>query len=291
VTVLPSLAAGSAARLGIVHSTGFRYHGPVVTSYNEARMTPLTTPWQTTLEARLEVSPQASTYRYWDYWGTQVTAFDVRPPHDRLTVTARSVVETFAPAEATDSDVGWEELREPATLDRYAELLAPTPRTEPGEVAIAQVREQVAGLGPAETGERVWPWVSEVMDYVPGATGVHTSAEEAWEVRKGVCQDMAHVAVGVLRRLGVPARYVSGYLLPQADLPVGQTVRGESHAWVEWWAGEWQAWDPTNGTRVGADHVVVGRGRDYDDVPPLRGVYSGTGGSELFVSVEFTRLG
>jgi transglutaminase-like putative cysteine protease len=290
VTVLPSVGAGTAARLGIVHSTGFRYPGPVVTSYNEARMTPLTTPWQTTLEARLEVSPQASTYRYWDYWGTQVTAFDVRPRHDRLTVTARSVVETFSPPAPTGSDVGWEALRAPATLDRYAELLAPTPRTEPGEPAMEQVRERVAGVAPAATGERVCAWVSEVMDYVPGATGVHTSAEEAWAVRKGVCQDMAHVAVGVLRRLGVPARYVSGYLLPRADLPVGETVRGESHAWVEWWAGDWQAWDPTNGRRVGPDHVLVGRGRDYDDVPPLRGVYAGPGGGELFVSVEFTRL-
>lgn len=127
------------------------------------------------------------------------------------------------------------------------------------------------------------------MDYVPGSTGVHTSAEAAWEVRQGVCQDMAHLSVGLLRRLGVPARYVSGYLQPRADLPVGESVTGESHAWVEWWAGDWRAWDPTNGRPVGADHVVVGRGRDYDDVPP-RGVHSGPGGGELVVSVEFTRL-
>lgn len=283
------LATGTPTRLGIVHSTGFRYPGPVVTSYNEARMTPMTTPWQTTLEARLEVSPQASVYRYWDYWGTQVTAFDVRAPHDTLTVTARSVVETFTlPSPPTGAD--WDVLRSPATMDRYAELLAPTRRTEPGEPAMARIRDEVAGLDPRETGERVCSWVAEVLDYVPGSTGVHTSAAEAWEVRSGVCQDMAHVAVGVLRRLGVPARYVSGYLLPRADLPVGEQVAGESHAWVEWWAGGWQAWDPTNGRPAGPDHVLVGRGRDYDDVPPLRGVYAGPGGGELFVSVEFTRL-
>ncbi len=73
-------------------------------------------------------------------------------------------------------------------------------------------------------------------------------------------------------------------------MPVGEAVTGESHAWVEWWAGEWQAWDPTSGRPAGPDHVVVGRGRDDDDVPPLRGVYSGPGGGQLFVSVEFTRL-
>jgi transglutaminase-like putative cysteine protease len=281
--------SATATRLGIVHSTGFRYPGPVVTSFNEARMTPLTTPWQTTLEARLEVSPAASTYRYWDYWGTQVTAFDVRAPHDSLAVTARSVVETFA-APAPGAGPAWEVLRDPATLDRFAELLAPTPRTEPGLPALTRVREEVASLDPADTCRLVCAWVAEVIDYVPGATGVQTSAAEAWEVGQGVCQDMAHVAVGVLRRLGIPARYVSGYLLPRADLPVGEKVDGESHAWVECWAGEWQAWDPTNGRPAGADHVVVGRGRDYDDVPPLRGVYSGPGGGELFVSVTFTRL-
>ena len=276
-------------RLGIVHSTGFRYSGPVVTSYNEARMTPLTTQTQTTLEARLEVSPQASAYRYRDYWGTQVTAFDVRAAHESLTVTARSVVETTDDIDHGPG-VSWDELRDAATLDRYAELLATTRRTEPGEPATAKVLPEVAGLSPAETGARVCTWVSEVMEYVTGATGVHTSAAEAWEVRQGVCQDMAHVAVGLLRTLGVPARYVSGYLLPKSDLPPGQTIRGESHAWVEFWVGDWRPFDPTSGKPVGSHHVVVGRGRDYDDVPPLRGVYSGPGGGELFVSVEFTRL-
>jgi transglutaminase-like putative cysteine protease len=285
-----AVATGQPIRLAIVHSTGYRYPTPAAMSYNEARMTPLTTPSQTTLDARLEVSPQASTYRYWDYWGTQVTAFDVRAPHDSLTVTARSVVETFAPPSAGPG-VDWSTLRSPATLDWYAELLAHTRRTEPGGAAISLARAETAGLAPAEAAQRVCEWVAEVLDYVPGATGVHTSAAEAWEVGQGVCQDMAHVAVGVLRALGIPARYVSGYLLPRAELPSGESIDGESHAWVEWWAGDWHAWDPTNGRPAGADHVLVGRGRDYDDVAPLHGVYSGAGGAELFVSVRFTRLG
>jgi transglutaminase-like putative cysteine protease len=288
VTV-PALTTGPAIRLGIVHSTGFRYAGPVVTSYNEARMTPLTTPTQTTLEARLEVTPHAGTYRYWDYWGTQVTAFDVRAPHEQMTVTARSVVETFA-APPTTTEVGWDELRRPAGLDQHAELLATTPRTVLGGDALALATEVAAGLAPAGAAAAVCRLVCDRLDYVPGATRVTTSGQEAWDVGQGVCQDMAHVAVGMLRALGVPARYASGYLLPRADLAVGESVDGESHAWVEWWAGEWQAWDPTNGRPAGVDHVLVGRGRDYDDVPPLRGVYSGPGGGELFVSVSFDRL-
>ena len=284
-----STQPGGPSRVAIVHRTGFRYTGAVVASYNEARMTPQTTPRQTTLDARLEVTPAATLYRYWDYWGTQVTAFDVRAPHASLTVTARAVVET-APAAPPPTPVSWAVLHDKATEDRFAELLAPTPRTDPGEAATARLTDHVAGLEPAATGEAVCTWVADVIDYVPGATAVHTSAAEAWEVRQGVCQDMAHLAVGLLRQCGVPARYVSGYLLPRTDLAVGEQVDGESHAWVEWWAGGWNAWDPTSGRPVGVDHVMVGRGRDYDDVPPLRGVYSGAPSSELFVSVEFTRL-
>ena len=108
--------------------------------------------------------------------------------------------------------------------------------------------------------------------------------------RKGVCQDIAHVALGALRSVGIPARYVSGYLHPDAGAAVGETVIGESHAWVEWFAGEWRGYDPTNLAEVGELHVLVGRGRDYSDVPPLRGVYAGPGASELFVSVEVTRV-
>jgi len=290
--VTSSVAAptGRPQRLGIVHSTGFHYRGPVLASYNEARMTPMTTPLQTTLDARIEVTPTASTFRYWDYWGTHVTAFEVLVPHDRLTVTARSIVETSRADGPQESRASWTDLATDSCRDRHAELLVTTGRTEPGEEAVALAREVVSGLAPAEAGRAVAEWLPAVMDYVPGATGVHTSAAQAWDVRKGVCQDFAHVAVGILRRLGMPARYVSGYLRPRADAEVGEKVRGESHAWLEWWSGSWQAWDPTNGRPAGADHVLVARGRDYDDVPPLKGIYSGAGAGELFVTVELTRL-
>ena len=100
------------------------------------------------------------------------------------------------------------------------------------------------------------------MKYQPGATGVHSRGEDAWAERSGVCQDFAHITVGALRSLGVPARYVSGYLVPKRDSAVGETSKGESHAWVEFWDDGWIACDPTNGAEVGPDHVVVARGRD-----------------------------
>jgi transglutaminase-like putative cysteine protease len=119
---------------------------------------------------------------------------------------------------------------------------------------------------------------------------VHTSGMQAWAERKGVCQDFAHIILAMLRSLGLPARYVSGYLHPKASAEIGETVAGESHAWVEWWDGEWVGYDPTNGKRVGEQHVAVARGRDYDDVSPLKGMYSGPKSSSLGVIVELTRL-
>jgi transglutaminase-like putative cysteine protease len=290
VTAATHARTGRPHRLGIVHSTGYHYPGAVLASYNEARMTPLTTPTQTTLDSRVEVAPSATTYRYWDYWGTQVTAFEVRVPHDRLTVTARSVVETQPTAEVADAGLSWRDLGDERCRDRFAELLAPTARTEPGEEAVALAADVVAGQLPGAAARSLMEWLAGSMEYVPGATGVHTSAAQAWEVRQGVCQDFAHIGVGLLRGLGVPARYVSGYLQPEADAEVGASVSGETHAWVEWWSGAWQAWDPTNGRPAGGDHVLVARGRDYGDVPPLKGIYSGPGAGQLFVSVQFTRL-
>jgi transglutaminase-like putative cysteine protease len=290
VSTTVALSTERPHRLGIVHGTGFRYPGQFLTSYNEARMTPLTTTGQTGLDAHIDVMPRASTFRYWDYWGTQVTAFEVRVPHDRLTVTATSVVETYPTDVSKAPGHSWADLSTGACRDRYAELLVTSRRTEPGEEAVALAREVVSGLAPADAGRAVAEWLSEVLDYVPGATGVHTSAAQAWEVRKGVCQDFAHVAVGILRNLGIPARYVSGYLQPRSNAEVGEKLRGESHAWIECWSGSWQAWDPSVGRPAGPYHVLVARGRDYDDVPPLKGIYSGAGAGELFVTVELTRL-
>jgi transglutaminase-like putative cysteine protease len=107
---------------------------------------------------------------------------------------------------------------------------------------------------------------------------------------KGVCQDISHVTVGLLRALGLPARYVSGYLHPRRDAAVGEPVTGESHAWVEWWDGAWNGFDPTNSVDVGPRHVTIGRGRDYGDVPPFKGLFSGPKSEGHAVTVEVTRL-
>jgi hypothetical protein len=127
------------------------------------------------------------------------------------------------------------------------------------------------------------------VDYVFGATGVHTRAAEAWEQRSGVCQDMAHLAIGALRAVGIPARYVSGYLMPTRASEIGVPYEGESHAWVQFWDGAWVGVDPTNNILAGDLHIEVAAGRDYGDVAPLAGIFSGGATSHMFVSVEMTR--
>ena len=107
---------------------------------------------------------------------------------------------------------------------------------------------------------------------------------------KGVCQDFAHLSLILLRGMGIPARYVSGYLHPKRNAKVGDTVDGQSHAWIQAWTGEWWNYDPTNDTEINEQYISVGVGRDYADVTPLKGIYSGEGSTDLDVVVEITRL-
>jgi transglutaminase-like putative cysteine protease len=269
--------------------TGYKYAGTVSASYNEARLTPLTLPWQTTLFSQVEVTPGATTFRYYDYWATQVTAFDLHRPHQQLRVVSSSLVECSPPA-APRQLLGWTDLRGDPVADAHAELLTASRLTAVSPELLEASRFLLDGVEPCDAAERIANWVRENVAYVQGSTGVQTSAQEAWDLRKGVCQDIAHLTVGLLRAHGFPARYVSGYLHPKVEAEVGETVAGQSHAWVEWWCGDWMGYDPTNGTPVGTRHVVVARGRDYDDVPPLKGVYHGAPSKHLGVTVEITRL-
>jgi transglutaminase-like putative cysteine protease len=283
---------GGATRLRIRHVTEVSYRGSANASYNEVRMTPLTLPTQTVLDARVAVEPASATWSYWDYWGAQVTAFDLLEPHNRLTVTATALVETTPPGPLA-VPLPRTELTARAEGSRLVEYLIPTPRTAPSQSlaeTAADTAEAVRGLDAHEAADAVIERVRAGLAYRPGATGVQTTAPDAWALGAGVCQDFAHVAAALLRAVGIPARYVSGYLHPRPQAGSFEPVEGESHAWVEYWSGEWSGCDPTNGTRTGESHVVVARGREYGDIPPHKGVYHGAPGSAPTVQVEFTRL-
>ncbi len=271
-------------RLQIEHTTTFRYPTPARASYNEVRQIPVTAARQTTLEARILTTPGAPQYSYSDYWGTQVVAFNVDRPHLELSVLGISLVETQPAVDAPAAT--WEELD--AVTDRHAELLAASHYTRPDEQLAAMARE-LRRASPVATVEAVAEWVNASLEYVRGVTHVHTSAAEAFKEGRGVCQDFAHLALTVLRAGGVPARYVSGYLYPDEEAAVGAAAAAESHAWIEAWAGDWWGLDPTNGIGIGRRHVVVARGRDYADVPPVRGIYAGGAEHHTAVSVRITR--
>lgn len=278
-------------RIAIEHTSSYRYHGEVTSSYNEARITPLSTPRQLCLEARVEVSPSVRPRRYWDYWGTCVDSFDLHVPHTELVVTGTSVVETATP-ERPARGVGWDTLQTPQTRDQHAELLAPT-RFTPYDERLVQLAGEIreGARTPSDAALQACSWVNDQLTYERGSTTVHTSGVEAWVAGAGVCQDFAHLSLSLLRAMSIPARYVSGYLHPFPDAGIGQVINGQSHAWVEWWDGDWRPFDPTNGVFAGERHVIVGRGRDYHDVTPLKGLFKGGPAESLGVEVELTRLG
>jgi transglutaminase-like putative cysteine protease len=251
-------------------------------------MTPMTTADQIVLRSRVEVTPTPWTTEYRDYWGSIVTAFEVHEPHDELLVVATSTVQTSSEG-AVEQHVPWEALD--AVSDRYVEFLTLSDWVMPPADLLAELEPARARAAtPSAYARAVCDFVNDQLNYVEGATKVTSTGANAWDARSGVCQDFAHLTLGVLRSAGVPARYVSGYLHPQQDPVIGEEVAGESHAWIEWWDGAWIGFDPTNDRAADAHHVVVARGRDYDDVPPLRGIYSTRGDSELFVNVTVTRL-
>jgi transglutaminase-like putative cysteine protease len=280
-------------RLQISHVTRYRYDRPVSASYNEARLTPMSTPGQLVIETEVAVRPTVQLFCFTDYWGALVHAFDVHNPHQSLLVTARSVVETGPVGPTVDvsgKHAAWGDLARTEVADRFYEFLAPSRFVEPDE-DLSRVTQELR-LGCATPDEAVLTtvdWVHSQLEYGAGATHVHTSAVEAWRAGQGVCQDFAHLSLAVLRGMGIPARYVSGYFYPDAGGAVGARVTGESHAWVEAWTGAWAGHDPTNRVGVAERHVLVARGRDYADVAPVRGIYSGPSGSSTEVTVELER--
>lgn len=277
-------------QIRVVHHTGYQYPGGVSASHNEARMTPRATREQFVLATRLEISPTAWTHSFVDYWGTQVTAFEIAERHDRLTVVATSTVDVGARV-IRGSGASWDDLADPRLLDAQVEMLQIGSHVEPGPELRELAGEAAATAArPAEAAAAVVGMIRDRVRYEPGSTEVHTRASAVWEAGAGVCQDLVHLGLGGLRSIGIPARYVSGYVMPSADPVIGEARTGESHAWLQYWDGEWVGLDPTNDTAPGEFHVEVGVGRDYFDVPPLKGVYSGSGASDLFVEVEMTLL-
>jgi transglutaminase-like putative cysteine protease len=267
--------------LTVEHTTRFAYDAPINEAYTEIRLKPAHRDGQRCSAFTLTTEPRGvSIAEYRDRFGNTVQHFDVLESHTALAVVVRS--EVWTPGRFEDDEPT------PTMLDRW-DLLRSSPYV-PLDGAIAALAAEVEANGPTlATALAAMHAVRGRMTYETGATDAYTIADEALSAGHGVCQDFAHVMIGVCRAHGIPARYVSGYLY---DTEVAGRGESASHAWVDVWDAErgWVSLDPTH-DREQTDHYVrVGVGRDYADVPPSRGVYKGSAAETLEVSVRIREL-
>ena len=284
-------------RIDIRYLTRFHYAQPVSESQNELRACPATDHRQAVVHYHVITEPASRVAAYQDYWGTRVDTFGVRQLHDRLEVVASATVETQEPVRPLTA-VPRRALEDDRFRDVHLEFLQPSAHVRWSEQVAATARRIAAGVDDdvVALAQAVHDHVATSFAYRQGVTQIGVSVDEVHAAGSGVCQDFAHLSIALLRELGVPARYVSGYLFTVDDATGADShadeVEVETHAWVEaaipGWG--WFALDPTNAQHVGERHVTIGRGRDYGDVAPLRGVFVGDQRHELEVSVSMRRL-
>lgn len=280
--------------LRATHKTLYSYSMPSIESHNEVRLMPLNDWAQSCIDFQLKVQPNCKVFSYEESGGT-VHYFGVRSAHPYLEIVAEAVVETklenpFDGLNLIEPD--WEFYERDATRQGNAEFLAESPY-----IAINREVTEIANDVRLSSKDvvshflmKLAHWIHETLTYDTDATHVHTKLYEVLEIKAGVCQDFAHLMIACCRSIGIPSRYVSGYLY------VGgmDGLRGEqaTHAWLECLlpSGKWLAIDPTNDVLVNDRYVAVHTGRDYSDVTPTRGVYIGTPAKSLDVSVHVDRI-
>jgi transglutaminase-like putative cysteine protease len=287
----------------VVHRTEYRYDREVSASYGEAHLQPREAPGQQTYSSTLAIQPQPEHHRERrDFFGNRAAHFTVLEPHTSLTVTATSVVEVdgrdLRPRVGART---WEQARDllrtdggPEAIDAR-QLVLDSSAAPASELATAYAAESFApGRGLVDALGDLSHRLHADFTFAPGATTVSTPVDDVLARREGVCQDFAHVAISGLRGLGLAARYVSGYLetTPPAGQPrlVGADV---SHAWVSVFVPQvgWVDVDPTNDQFVTSRYVTVAWGRDYNDVPPLKGViFTESETQELLVTVDVVEV-
>jgi transglutaminase-like putative cysteine protease len=281
----------------VSHRTSYRYDEAVTASYGQIRLLPRTEPGQICHESTTKIEPPpADQTEHDDFFGNRTVYFEIAAPHRELTVTTDSLVEIDGRQAHLSllADQPWEDVLAGRTRPDTSDFALDSPLATvtppladyaaPSFPPRRPVLDALLDLGSRIHGD---------MAYLPGATSVRTSAAEALAGQAGVCQDFAHVMIACLRSLGWPARYISGYL--ETDPPPGQprlVGRDVSHAWASLLVAEvgWVDYDPTNRQLVHNRYIVAAKGRDYSDVPPLKGVIFTNGTKhELEVSVDVVR--
>lgn len=280
------------------HETCFRYSGSVSMSHQLLKLRPRRSNRQNVVDSELTIMPQPSVRRNWiDYFGNQVEFLTVQEPHRELTITNRSRVEVLPGMNIMlDFSPPWEVVAQSMQTPTNAEALGASQYCF--ESPYVDVHEDLRGFALAtfEPGlpllEAVMAFTSRIhqdFTYQGGVTDVSTPVRRVLELKKGVCQDFAHFEIACLRSIGLPARYVSGYLMTHP--PAGrEKLKGadESHAWLSVWCPElgWVDFDPTNNLIPNLEHITVAWGRDYGDVSPVSGFIFGGGKHQVNVAVD-----
>jgi transglutaminase-like putative cysteine protease len=275
----------------IRHLTRFRYRKPVSESIMETRMHPRSDSNQHCLSFSLSVSPRTRVFSYRDQYGNNVQHFDIPGEHDQLVIVAESLVEQHIQMDipAFLSPEAWPALDALIQEGDYGEMLQPSTFAipSPALLELAKQLNVVRRDDPLMVVHELNKSLYEYFEYMPKTTRVDSPIEEAISSRQGVCQDFAHTMIALLRHIGIPARYVSGYLYRGSN-DHDRSTPDASHAWVEVLLPHlnWVGFDPTNDLIAYNRHIRTAVGRDYADVPPTHGVFRGKSESELYVAVK-----
>jgi transglutaminase-like putative cysteine protease len=278
----------------IRHSTEFHYESTAYESHNELRLRPIESCIERVLSFELSVSPPGTMFEFNDYFGNRVHCVSIHPPHDRLSIVSDSTVERLPCPERRPPAIAFERYLadDEARTREYCEFLSATGYV-PFSDRLRKFFWMVRPGGSEDLTEyvmRILGFIRDQFGYDTASTNVHSTLDEILRAGGGVCQDFAHLTLGVLRLAGIPARYVSGYLAPEPGIetPPGSQA---SHAWVEAMlpGAGWTGFDPTHRCRTDLRYIRVAVGRDYADATPVRGVYRSLGGhNTMTVDLEIS---
>lgn len=287
-------------RYFVEHQTEYQYDSQVIQSQQLLHLVPRETPYQQCVSHVLQCEPHPSEQSHrTDFFGNHLDYFTILTPHPKLTVTSNFEVELQArpTMSAFTQSPAWEEvawaMQHQATQHTEAtRFLYASAKVKPSEALAQFARAQIAPQQPClQAAMTLTQHIFKSFKFDAQATDVSTPLEEVLRNKRGVCQDFAHLMIGALRAIGLPCRYVSGYILTHPPVGKPRMVGADaSHAWVSVYCPVygWVDFDPTNNCLVQQEHITVAWGRDFSDVSPMRGIVLGGGQQQLKVSVTVT---
>ena len=277
----------------VAHLTDYHYSEPITDSVMQLRMRPRSDNVQRCVRFELKVSPNAKVFSHRDYLGNTIHTFDIPEPHKELAIKSETIVEVKTPAELPLSlpESAWDTIKEALDDRDIYDMLLPGHYT----VETPLLRQFAQEIDWRKRGDplslmcELNTAIYEHFDYSQDVTKVDSSIDVALQERRGVCQDFSHIMLVLARNIGIPCRYVSGYLFHNKDI---RSVPDASHAWVEAWLPElgWVGFDPTNNLIVTDRHIRVNVATDYANASPSNGVFKGTATTELVVRVHVEKL-